>query len=366
MEMYMKRAMELAKKGEDKVAPNPLVGCVIVKNNKIIGEGYHQQYGGPHAEVNAVNNAQEEIEGSDIYVTLEPCAHHGKTPPCANLLVSLKPKKVYIALEDPHDVVAGKGIKLLKEAGIEVEVGLCQKEAIEINKDFLSALIRKRPYLIMKSGMSLDGKIATKNLESKWITSSDSRQKVQEIRNKVMAVMVGSNTVVCDNPSLNPRIEPFNKPYKIVIDSKLVIPKDSQLLEDEKLIIITTKDYDLNKYNLIKDKTTIIIQDKKGHVNIKKGLRQLTKEFNINSILVEAGSEIAWALLEENIVDEINYFIAPIIIGGNESKSVVGGSGIDKLQDKFKFKNLNYQKVGNDILIKGERCSQDWLKKLEK
>jgi len=217
---FMKRALEISSRGEGRVNPNPLVGAVIVKDGRIIGEGWHEYYGGPHAEVNAVRSATEDVRGSTIYVTLEPCSHYGKTPPCAELLRAKGFRRVVVAMTDPNPLVAGKGVEILREAGIRVDVGMLEKEAQKLNEIFIKYILTKQPFVIMKSAMTLDGKTATSEGESKWITGKESREYVHRIRNRVSGIMVGIGTVLADDPSLTARTEGGCDPVRIIVELK--------------------------------------------------------------------------------------------------------------------------------------------------
>ena len=239
---YMERALELAALGEGNVNPNPMVGAVVVKDGKILGEGYHKKYGGPHAEVFALEEAGEKAKGATIYVTLEPCSHYGKTPPCAKKIIDMGIKRCVIASLDPNPLVSGRGIKMMTDAGIEVITGIMEKEALELNRVFMKYISTKTPYLFLKCGITLDGKIASRTGNSKWITNELAREKVQRLRNKYMGIMVGINTVLADDPSLTARIENGRNPYRIVVDPFLDIPLDSKFVnfEDGKSILVTS------------------------------------------------------------------------------------------------------------------------------
>lgn len=218
---YMRLAIEIAKKGAGKVNPNPMVGAVIVKDERVIGQGYHKYYGGNHAEVNAFENLSDNPEGATIYVTLEPCSHYGKTPPCVDKIIANKISKVVVGTLDPNPLVEGRGIKALKEAGIEVITGVLEEECKKLNEVFMKYILCKRPFVVLKTAMTLDGKIATESGESKWITSDKSRQEVHKLRNKLSAIMVGVNTVIKDNPELTCRLEGGKNPVRIIVDSKI-------------------------------------------------------------------------------------------------------------------------------------------------
>lgn len=352
----MERALELARMGIGRVNPNPLVGAIIVKNNKVIGEGYHECYGEAHAERNAVKNATEDVEGSTIYVTLEPCAHYGKTPPCVELLIEKKFKKVVIGMLDPNELVAGKSIEKLKRHGIEVIVGVKEEECKKMNEIFIKYITTKMPFVILKSGMSLDGKIATYSGESKWITSKESREDSQNIRNRVSSIMVGVNTVIADDPELTCRINSEKKLTRIIVDTNLRIPLDSKVVknEDKNTIVATSINSDENKKQLLRDLGVKVIEvlSKNNKVDLKELLKKLGQE-DIDSILIEGGGTLNFSALKENIVDKVIFYIAPKILGGEKGKSSIAGQGFSKLNDAVKLINTSYRNIGEDLVIEG-------------
>lgn len=355
---YMKRAIELAYKGAGYVSPNPMVGAVIVKNGKIIGEGYHQQYGSNHAEVNAFLNAVEDVTGAEMYVTLEPCSHYGHTPPCAKTIVDKKIKKVYIGSHDPNPKVAGKGIEILKSGGVEVETGVMENECNKINPIFFKYITTKEPYVVLKSAITLDGKIAAYTGDSKWVTNESSRQLVQMLRHNLKAIMVGINTVLADNPRLNCRIENGVNPIRIIVDSKLRIPLDANVLKlnnTDKCIIATTNYCDKEKKDqLIKMGINVIeTNSNDGQVNLKE-LMTILGELKIDSILLEGGGSLNYSMLNENLVDKAMFFIAPKIIGGKDATTPVEGKGISLMKDAIELKNIEVENIQNDILITGD------------
>lgn len=356
-EFYMKRALELALKGTGKASPNPLVGAVIVKNGKIIGEGYHEYFGGPHAEVNAINNASEDVEGATIYVTLEPCSHYGKTPPCADLLVRKKLSKVVIAMIDPNPKVAGRGVEILRNNGIEVVTGVLESEAKNINEIFIKYIQVKRPFCILKTAMTMDGKIATRTGESMWITNEKSRYYVHELRNKVSGIMVGINTVINDNPSLTTRLnEGGTDAVRIIVDSSLRIPLDSKILtvnSSKKTIIATTEKADKDKLMLLSEMANVQVINiplRNSRVDLVY-LFDWLGENGIDSLLVEGGSTLNFSILKENLADKVISFIAPKILGGEESKTPVGGEGFEKLEDAVLLDNIKISVFDEDIMI---------------
>ncbi len=381
----MRRAIELAKKGGGFVHPNPLVGCVVVKDDQVIAEGYHEKYGEFHAERNALTNCQSETKGALLYVTLEPCCHYGKTPPCTKIIIEKGIKKVFVGILDPNPLVAGKGVKILQNAGIEVEVGICENEIRELNKVFLKYITTKRPYVIMKTAMTLDGKIAAHTGDSKWVTNEESRKMVHELRSEMAGVVVGINTVIADNPMLNCRLDGnYHQPIRIVVDSNLRIPIDSQLVKTAKeyRTIVACRHFDRSEaersevekssLNVNKQKGFLDSQQtlemrglevihcasKDGHVDINDLMTQLGAH-GIDSLLLEGGGTLNAAFLEAGCVDEVWAFIAPKIIGGSDAKTPVAGKGIDRMCDAIKLQDIDIQNINGDILIKGKICSRE-------
>lgn len=356
---YMKRALELAKKGAGYTNPNPLVGAVIVKDERIIGEGYHKVYGSHHAEVNAFLNAAEDVKGATMYVTLEPCSHYGKTPPCTKAIVEKGIKKVIIGLKDPNPLVAGKGIKILEDAGIEVITGVLEEEGRRLNEIFLKYITTKLPFCIMKTAMTLDGKVATHTNASKWITGALSRRYVHELRHRVAGIMVGIGTVLTDDPSLTARLEDGkgSDPIRIVVDSSARISLEARVLNlqsDKRTIMAVTEKADKAKLKALEEKGAeiIITPSKGGKVDLSLLMKELG-ERKIDSVLLEGGSELNYAALEEGIVDKVNAFIAPKIIGGNTAKTPVGGQGKAYMNEAINLKAIDIQRFGDDIMIEG-------------
>jgi diaminohydroxyphosphoribosylaminopyrimidine deaminase/5-amino-6-(5-phosphoribosylamino)uracil reductase len=355
----MRRAIELAQEGVGYTSPNPLVGAVIVKNGRIIGEGYHKLYGGPHAEINAFKNAIEDVEGATMYVTLEPCSHYGKTPPCANTIVEKKISKVVIGMMDPNPIVAGRGIKILEKNGIEVITGILEGEVRKLNEIFIKYITTKLPFCILKTAMTLDGKIATSTGDSMWITNEGSRNYVHKIRHRVSGIMVGIGTILADNPKLTTRLD--NKegkdPIRIIVDTTAKIPLDSNVLNTNskaRTIIVTTENADDEKLEAIKAKgAEIIITPLRNNKVDLSFLMQRLAESGIDSILIEGGSTLNYSALEEGIIDKVISFIAPKIIGGNDAKTPVGGEGIKYVKDAILLENIQVSRFNEDIMIEG-------------
>lgn len=358
---FMSRAIELARNGIGTTKTNPLVGCVIVKDGKIIGEGFHKTFGSNHAEVNAIEDAKrrgENLEGSTIYVNLEPCSHHGKTPPCADRIIKEKIARVVIGNCDPFKEVQGRGIEKLKTAGIEVKCKVLEEECTALNERYFTYIKNKRPFVVLKAGMTIDGKIATKTFESQWITSEESRKFSHELRGMCDAIMVGINTVLKDDPSLNVRAGRYpHSPARIIVDSKLRISQSAKVLSKDLeniAIIATTDSYDREKFEILskmENVRIVIVKDKNGMVDLRDLLEKL-KEFNISSILLEGGGSLNASMLKENLVDKFYFFIAPKIIGA-DGISAIGRMGIEKIDEVLNLKDVEVSKISTDILIKG-------------
>ncbi len=362
----MKKALALAAKGKGRTSPNPVVGAVIVKGKRIIAEGFHKKAGTAHAEIVALKKAGSKARGATLYINLEPCCHTDKkTPPCTKAIIQSGIKKVVVAMKDPNPKVSGQGIRELKKAGINVEIGLMREEALKMNEAFAKFIKKKEPFVILKMAQSLDGKIATAKGESKWITGEESRKLVHRVRNEVDAVLVGIGTVKKDDPSLTCRIKGGRNPYRIIADSKLRIPLNSKVLghKDNKTIIATTKKASKNKIASVKKRGAyvLVIDDlirKKTSTKVSNGvnLKSLMKglgKLDITSVMIEGGSSINASALSGKIVDKVMIFIAPMLIGGTDSMPSVGGMSPDLLKKATGIKNLKARTVGRDILVEG-------------
>ena len=356
-EKYMRLAMQLAGNAIGRTSPNPLVGAVIVKDNRVVGCGWHRKAGTPHAEVHALNQAGELAQGADVYVTLEPCAHYGKTPPCAKALVEAKVKNVYGGLLDVNPKVAGKGFKILEDAGIHVEYGFLQDELRKQNEVFFKWIEHKKPFIVLKAAMTLDGKIATATGQSKWITNETSRAYGYKLRDIYDGIMVGINTVIEDNPMLTARVDGGKNPIRIVVDSSLRIDINANVVQDKsaKTIVATTDKADKDKILKLQaqDIDVIVVdKDENDKVDIEKLLDILGQQ-NICSILVEGGATLSGSFVAKKLVDKVYFFIAPKIIGGKEAKTPVAGTGILNLQEALALKDIQIEKLEEDILIIG-------------
>lgn len=357
---YMRRAIELAKNGIGRVNPNPLVGAVIVKDGRIIGEGYHARYGDLHAERAAIKNLTESAEGATIYVTLEPCCHYGKQPPCTQAILEQKIARVVVGSRDPNPLVAGKGAAILREAGVVVEEDFLREECDALNPVFFHFITTKTPYVIMKYAMTADGKIATHTGASKWITGEAARGQVQKMRVACTGIMAGIGTVLADNPMLNVRIPGERSPLRIICDSKLRIPLDCQLVETAKeLPVIVAGAYGEEDAELQKKKealeskgvTVWNLPDAEGQVDLKTLMIRLGEK-NIDSVLLEGGGILNDSALRAGIVSEADVFIAPKLFGGAGAKSPVEGTGVALPSEAVMMDLQQVEQIGDDLLLK--------------
>ncbi|MDI6736829.1 MAG: bifunctional diaminohydroxyphosphoribosylaminopyrimidine deaminase/5-amino-6-(5-phosphoribosylamino)uracil reductase RibD [bacterium] len=342
---YIELALQLARKAIGKTSPNPMVGAVVVKEGKIVGQGYHQKAGSPHAEINALLEAGSQSKGATLYLNLEPCSHYGRTPPCTKAIIEAGIKKVVVSMLDPNPLVYGK--EELEKAGVEFEVGILKEEARKLNEVYVKYITTKLPFVILKSAVTLDGKITTP--DKGWITSEQSRELVHQLRSQVDAVLVGKNTILADDPLLTARIKGAKDPFKIIVDTRLEISLVSRVLKNpKKVIIATTKDAPQPKvFTLEKSGARVLIlPEDNGRVTIPKLMKRLG-EMDLTSVLVEGGAQINASFLESGLVDKIFFFIAPKI-AGNFQLSAVGN-----LSELVRLKELSVEKIGEDILISG-------------
>ena len=356
-EEYMAHALELAERGRGRTSPNPVVGALIVKNGTIIGEGWHRKCGENHAEINAFEDAAargQDVSGADMYVTLEPCSHYGKTPPCAKAIIEKKMKHVYVGLLDPNPLVAGRGIDMMREAGIQVQTNILEQECRRINEIFLKYITAQRPFVVMKTAMTLDGKIAAYTGDSQWVSGPESRQVVQQMRNSLTGIMVGIGTVLADDPQLTCRLEGGRDPIRIIADSHLRIPLDARVLKDENCIIAAVKGCDREKLSRLEERgiSVILTEPKEGRVNLEELMARLGEQ-GIDSILLEGGGGLNEAALKAGIVDRAVTFLAPKFIGGRDAKTPVEGRGFDKMSQALTLNNMEVKKIGSDLLIQG-------------
>ena len=361
---YMLQAIQLAKQGEGWTNPNPMVGAVIVKNGRIIGKGYHKKCGELHAERNAIASLTESAEGATIYVTLEPCCHYGKTPPCTEAIIEQKIKRVVIGSRDPNPKVSGKGIKMLREAGIEVIEDFMREECDRLNPVFFHYITTKTPYVVMKYAMTLDGKIATKKGASKWITGEAARAEVQHMRHRYMGIMAGIGTVLADDPMLNVRVEGWKSPVRILCDSGLRIPLDGQIVKSagkyRTIVAYADSENTEAKRKRLHEMgvETICCPDENNQVDLKKLMKYLGEE-GIDSILLEGGGTLNDSALRAGIVQEVQAFIAPKLFGGMNSKTPVEGIGVRFPSEAVKLKCTDICQIGEDIRITCQVCGKE-------
>ena len=348
---YMQLVLDLAKKGDGYVFPNPMVGAILVKDGRIISKGYHKYFGADHAEAQAIKSSPVNVEGSTLYVNLEPCNNWGKCPPCVDLIIKSKIKTVVCAMKDVNPLTAGKSFKKLKSAGITVINGILEKQAIKLNKEYINRIKKAKPYILVKSAISLDGKIATETGDSKWISNEQSRKFSHKLRTKFDAILVGTNTVLKDNPMLSARGYGKN-PIRVILDEKLKIPANYNVL-DGTIPTIILHDENIKKIPERFNKDCI----KLVAVNFKKA----KKDFNIvieklnkmalKRIMIEGGGEINASVLKTGKTDEVLLFIAPIIVGGRNAKTFVEGNGVKYIKDSLKFKKIEVKKFADDIVV---------------
>ncbi len=353
-ELFMNEALLEAEKGRGFVSPNPMVGALIVKEGRIIGKGYHKQYGGLHAERNALASCTESPEGATMYVTLEPCCHYGKTPPCTDAIIENRIAAVVCASLDPNPLVAGKGIVTLKQHGIDVKVGVLEKESKKLNEVFFHYITTGTPFVVMKYAMTLDGKIATASGKSRWITGEAAREHAHRSRHNYRAIMVGSGTVLEDDPLLTSRVEGGRDPIRIICDTRLRTPLESKIVQtaNEVETIVATASNDKRKIQELKEKgiEVLSLTEKNGHIDLIE-LMDILGEKKIDSILLEGGATLHAAALESGIVNKVQAYIAPKIFGGTTAKSPVGGAGADEPEQAWLVQNRVLTVLGEDILL---------------
>ena len=352
---YMDIALQNARAMKGQTDPNPLVGAVIVNDNRIVGIGAHMKPGEPHAEIHAIKMAGEHAKGATIYVTLEPCSHHGRTGPCAEAIVEAGIDTVVIATLDPNPLVSGRGVKILEDAGINVVSGIQEEASQKMNEVFNKFIVTKEPFVTLKSGITLDGKIASHTAHSKWITSADARQDVHHLRNEHLAILVGVNTVIEDNPELTTRIENGRNPIRVVLDSTLKIPLDTKLVTDHlaETWIFTSAIYDNEKKEkLVNEGVRIFHTTSTTHVNVQEVV-QILGENSISSLLIEGGGTINAAFLENKLIDKVVIYIAPKLIGGKNAPTFMEGNGIDLMSDAVNLIDTDIQKIGKDFKFVG-------------
>jgi diaminohydroxyphosphoribosylaminopyrimidine deaminase / 5-amino-6-(5-phosphoribosylamino)uracil reductase len=353
---FMNLAIRLALKAKARTSPNPMVGALVVKGGKILGRGFHEKAGLPHAEVMALNQAGAKAKGAVLYVTLEPCAHFGRTPPCTERIIKSGIKQVVVGMLDPNPLNNGKGIKTLEANKIKVDLGFLQERLRKINESFIKYISRRIPFVTVKVAQSLDGKIATKRGDSKWITSDKSRGYAHRIRQRYDAIMVGVNTVLWDNPRLDAWFSD-KQPIKIIVDSQLSTPENANIFYGKSKVIIVTlpsrPGQETENRKILSQKATILeVKEKAGQINLRDMMKKLA-QMEITSIIVEGGGNLIGSLFDEGLVDKIMFFTSPKIIGGKDSIGSVMGKGISRIERAIKLKDIQLRRFGEDFLIEG-------------
>ena len=358
-EQWMRRALELAGKAVGRTSPNPLVGAVIVKNGRLIAEGYHKKAGRPHGEIEALKKAGKRSKGAQLFVNLEPCCHQGRTPPCTKAIIESGIKEVFVGMRDPNPLVAGKGIRQLKRAGITVHSGLLKADCQRLNEVFVKFIETGVPFVTLKSALSLDGKIATSTGESQWITGPEARERVHRMRDQVDAILVGSGTVLEDNPRLTTRLKKGGgcNPARVILDAKAEIPIKARVFHharQDRVIYVTTRRASTRRINRLHEAgaQVYLLPEKNGRISLKK-LVKLLGQSGVTSVLIEGGGGLNASTLRAGIVDKVVLFLAPLIIGGESSPGVVGGPGIKSLKQALNIKGLTVTPVGADWMVEG-------------
>jgi diaminohydroxyphosphoribosylaminopyrimidine deaminase/5-amino-6-(5-phosphoribosylamino)uracil reductase len=357
-EHFMKMALALAKKGQGYTSPNPMVGAVIVKDNKVIGSGYHRSFGGAHAEVNAIEDAGAQAKGATLYVNLEPCHHTGKTPPCSLKILEAGIKRVVMAMEDPN-TIAGGGAVFLKKHGVEVRGGVCQAAAKELNEAFIKYVTKKQPFVLLKCAATLDGRIATRTGDSKWVTGGKARKFVHELRHAVDAILVGIGTIHTDNPSLTTRLEPDSglDPVRIVLDTHLSISPDARILQldsnSDTILITGNSVTEAKKRKVLKAGVRLIEQPVKDDQIDLQSLMIELGSMGITSLLIEGGSRVIASAIRSGVIDKALFFYAPKILGGDDGIPICRGPGAEKMADSICLRDIRVQRFDDDVMIEG-------------
>nr|WP_263866905.1 bifunctional diaminohydroxyphosphoribosylaminopyrimidine deaminase/5-amino-6-(5-phosphoribosylamino)uracil reductase RibD [Paenibacillus rhizovicinus] len=355
-ETYMRLALDLASKAKGQTDINPVVGCVIVREGRIVGLGAHLRRGEGHAEVHALRMAGDEAEGATAYVTLEPCSHHGRTPPCCERLIEAKVARVVVACKDPNPQVAGRGIDRLREAGISVDVGLLERESMLMNEMFNKFIVTRLPFVTMKSAMTLDGKLAAKTGDSRYVSGPQAREMVHTLRHRHMGIMVGAETALVDDPELTTRLSvPAVHPIRIVVDSRLRLPLEARMLQDRSVpvLVLTVEGSDPGKRAALEAAGAEVIDCGGGsRVDLKIAMRKLG-EREIGSILLEGGGKLNGAMLELGLIDKLLLFVAPKVIGGQAAPGVFQFDGFEKMAHAIPFRDVQVERIGSDIFLGG-------------
>ncbi|NMB41626.1 MAG: bifunctional diaminohydroxyphosphoribosylaminopyrimidine deaminase/5-amino-6-(5-phosphoribosylamino)uracil reductase RibD [Firmicutes bacterium] len=358
-ERYMWMALDLARQGRGKTSPNPLVGAILVKDGEVVGTGFHKKAGDRHAEIIALQDAAEKARAATLYINLEPCCHYGKTPPCTEAIIRAGVRKVVIAVIDPNPLVSGKGIRRLEKAGIKIKLGVLEDKAKRLNEVYFKYITTQKPFVIVKTAMTLDGKIATSSGESRWISGERSRKFVHRLRSVTDGIMVGINTALQDDPLLTARFDGVKSPgpVRIIVDSKGRLPLDSKIVKtasEIKTVLATTESVRPDKIKVLESSGVeiLMLPQKKKQVSLQK-LMSALGAMGITSLLVEGGGTLNYSLLNENIIDKIYFFIAPLLFGGENAPSPLGGTGVSELKRSWSVENMEVKQLDNDLLVIG-------------
>jgi diaminohydroxyphosphoribosylaminopyrimidine deaminase/5-amino-6-(5-phosphoribosylamino)uracil reductase len=351
---WMRRALRLAARAKGRTSPNPMVGAVLVNRGKVVGEGYHVRAGEPHAEIVALGDAKEKARGSTLYLNLEPCTHQGRTPPCAPRVVRSGVKRAVIGMRDPNPRVEGRGIQTLEQAGVEVRVGVLEEECRKLNEAFCKHVATGIPFVILKAAATLDGKIATRNGDSKWISSEPSRRLVHRLRNEVDGIVVGIGTLLKDDPLLTARVPGGRDPIRVILDAYLRIPEDARVLEvhPSKTILVTTEKASPEKIERLRRRGAKVwrLGSERGKIDLESCLARLGG-MGMMSLLVEGGSQVYGSFLDEGLVDKLVLFLAPRLIGNPRAVSLFGGKGVNRLEEAIPLRDMKVKRLGGDLLI---------------
>jgi len=363
-EPLMRRALDLAQKGLGRTSPNPIVGAVVVRNGSILGEGYHAYAGGPHAEVVALEAAAGATAGADLYVTLEPCCHQGRTPPCTDRIIAAGIRRVVTSVLDPNPLVSGRGVETLRAAGVLVELGLLSEESTILNEAFMKFIKSRLPFVVLKAAVSLDGKIATRTGDSRWISGEQSRQRVHELRDQIDAVMVGLGTIRRDDPMLTTRLPSGGRnPIRVIVDGRGSLPLDARVFHSTSSSptwVAVTADAPHERIDALERHGLAVIETggSNGRVNLHHLLKRLG-EREVTSVMIEGGEGIFTSAIEAGIIDRFLVFVAPILIGGKTAPSLFGGAGIEHLVEAFRLERVRIEQLGGDLLIEGYRSAKE-------
>lgn len=356
--MYMQRALALAAQGKGRVSPNPMVGAILAKEGSIVGEGFHPHAGGDHAEVVALQAAGRAARGAVLYITLEPCCHYGKTPPCTEALIEAGITRVAVATLDPNPLVAGKGVRRLREAGIAVEMGPLGQEAVRLNEAYFKYIQTRRPFVILKAALSLDGKLATRTGDSRWITGERARRRVHQLRNEVDAVLTGIGTVVKDDPLLTTRLDTpgVRDPLRVIVDSRARLPLSAQLLKTSSRppLVAVGPDAPQNRCDVLKKAGAEVVVIPRGDGGLSlPDLMAILGRREVTSVMIEGGGRLSTSALQAGIVDKVILMIAPMLIGGTTAPTLLQGEGVEKLSEAFRLQEVKVEPLGDDLVVEG-------------